>query len=74
MYSKSFARFFVKGHLFPGTVPHSNRGDSLTGIIEAQGLRKNFGNLVAVDGILFTVRKGEVFGFWARTVRARPQP
>jgi lipooligosaccharide transport system ATP-binding protein len=35
----------------------------LNGIIEAQDLRKNFGDLVAVDGISFTVRKGEVFGF-----------
>jgi len=35
----------------------------LTGIIEAQGLRKNFGDLVAVDGISFSVKKGEVFGF-----------
>ena len=35
----------------------------MSGIIEAQGLRKNFGNLVAVDGISFSVRKGEIFGF-----------
>jgi len=35
----------------------------LSGIIEAQGLRKNFGDLVAVDGISFSVKKGEVFGF-----------
>jgi lipooligosaccharide transport system ATP-binding protein len=35
----------------------------LTGIIEAQGLRKNYGELVAVDGISFSVKKGEVFGF-----------
>ncbi|MHB8164286.1 MAG: ABC transporter ATP-binding protein [Methanoregula sp.] len=35
----------------------------MTGIIEAQGLRKNYGELVAVDGISFSVKKGEVFGF-----------
>jgi lipooligosaccharide transport system ATP-binding protein len=35
----------------------------LNGIIEAQDVRKNFGNLVAVDGISFSVKKGEVFGF-----------
>ncbi len=35
----------------------------MTGIIEAHNLRKNYGSLVAVDGISFTVRKGEVFGF-----------
>ena len=35
----------------------------MSGIIEAQDLKKNFGDLVAVDGISFSVRKGEVFGF-----------
>lgn len=35
----------------------------MTGIIEAQDLRKDYGNLVAVDGISFIVRKGEIFGF-----------
>ena len=38
-------------------------GRGLTGIIEAHDLRKNFGELVAVDGISFSVKKGEVFGF-----------
>ncbi len=32
-------------------------------IVEAQGLRKEFGTLVAVDSIDFQVRKGECFGF-----------
>jgi lipooligosaccharide transport system ATP-binding protein len=32
-------------------------------IIEAQELKKIFGNVIAVDGISFTVKKGEVFGF-----------
>ena len=32
-------------------------------LIEAIGLRKHFGDLVAVDGIDFAVRRGEVFGF-----------
>src|SRR5262245_12235153 len=31
--------------------------------IEARGLRKTYGALVAVDGIDFTVRRGECFGF-----------
>ncbi|PKL70939.1 MAG: ABC transporter [Methanomicrobiales archaeon HGW-Methanomicrobiales-1] len=35
----------------------------LTGIIEAHNLRKTYGELVAVDGISFSVKKGEVFGF-----------
>jgi lipooligosaccharide transport system ATP-binding protein len=32
-------------------------------IIEAEDLRKSYGSTVAVDGIRFTVRKGEIFGF-----------
>jgi lipooligosaccharide transport system ATP-binding protein len=35
----------------------------MPGIIEAQDLRKKFGDLNAVDGITFSVTKGEVFGF-----------
>jgi len=31
-------------------------------MIEVQGLRKTYGELVAVDGVWFTVRAGEVFG------------
>jgi lipooligosaccharide transport system ATP-binding protein len=32
-------------------------------VIEAQDLRKTYGTMVAVDGIQFTVNKGEIFGF-----------
>jgi len=35
----------------------------MSGIIEAQDLRKKFGDINAVDGITFAVKKGEVFGF-----------
>jgi lipooligosaccharide transport system ATP-binding protein len=35
----------------------------MPGIIEAQDLRKKFGDINAVDGITFAVSKGEVFGF-----------
>jgi len=31
-------------------------------IVEVRNLRKHFGNVVAVDGISFSVRRGEVFG------------
>ena len=37
--------------------------DEMSGIIEAQDLRKKFGDINAVDGITFAVKKGEVFGF-----------
>ena len=38
-------------------------GSPIPDIIEAQNLRKNFGDVIAVDGISFAVKKGEMFGF-----------
>ncbi|PWR73768.1 ABC transporter ATP-binding protein [Methanospirillum lacunae] len=35
----------------------------MPGIIEAVDLRKEYGSLTAVDGISFSVKKGELFGF-----------
>jgi lipooligosaccharide transport system ATP-binding protein len=35
----------------------------MPGIIEAVNLRKEYGSLTAVDGISFSVKKGELFGF-----------
>jgi ABC-2 type transport system ATP-binding protein len=35
----------------------------MTGLIEAEGLRKRFGDIVAADGISLVVKKGEVLGF-----------
>ncbi len=35
----------------------------MPGIIEAKDLKKTFGTIVAVNGIAFSVQKGEVFGF-----------
>jgi len=35
----------------------------MTPLVEARGLTKTFGDFVAVDGIDFEVRQGEVFGF-----------
>lgn len=32
-------------------------------VIEVEGLRKRFGDFTAVDGIDFTVKEGEIFGF-----------
>jgi lipooligosaccharide transport system ATP-binding protein len=37
--------------------------DAIPDIIEASILKKTFGNLTAVNGISFAVKKGEVFGF-----------
>ncbi|HET6949390.1 MAG TPA: ABC transporter ATP-binding protein [Acidimicrobiales bacterium] len=38
-------------------------GDGGDALVRATGLRKRFGRQVAVDGVDFTVRRGEVFGF-----------
>jgi lipooligosaccharide transport system ATP-binding protein len=38
-------------------------GEPIPDIIEAEELKKIFGDVIAVDGISFTVKKGEVFGF-----------
>ncbi|PKG33509.1 ABC transporter ATP-binding protein [Methanoregula sp.] len=35
----------------------------MTAIIKAHDLKKNYNSTVAVDGIQFTVKKGEIFGF-----------
>ncbi len=35
----------------------------MPGIIEAADLKKTYGSIIAVNGIAFSVRKGEVFGF-----------
>jgi lipooligosaccharide transport system ATP-binding protein len=43
--------------------PQIGERGRIPGIIEAKDLKKTFGSIVAVDGIGFTVRKGEVFGF-----------
>ena len=44
----------------------SNRHSAATGsntvLLEARGLRKQYGSLTAVDGIDFDIRRGEIFG------------
>jgi lipooligosaccharide transport system ATP-binding protein len=39
------------------------RVDEFEPVVTASGLTKRFGELVAVDGIDFSIRRGEVFGF-----------
>src|SRR5438270_6441752 len=41
-----------------GFAPHTSNG----AIIEVDELTKHFGSLAAVDGISFTVERGEIFG------------
>jgi ABC-type multidrug transport system ATPase subunit len=49
-------------------------GEPIPGIIEATKLVKKFGGITAVDGITFSVHKGEVFGFSARMVPVKLRP
>jgi ABC-2 type transport system ATP-binding protein len=51
-------RFRGPWHHHPMTTTSVGAGD----VIRVEGLRKVFGDLVAVDGISFEVRPGEVFG------------
>jgi hypothetical protein len=39
---------------------------------EARGLTRRFGQMVAVDGLTFSVRPGEVTNSWGATARASP--
>jgi ABC-2 type transport system ATP-binding protein len=34
-----------------------------TGIVNVTNLSKRYGNFIAVNGISFSIRKGEIFGF-----------
>jgi lipooligosaccharide transport system ATP-binding protein len=51
------------GFLWKYIEPLARNRETMPGIIEAKDLKKTFGNTVAVDGIAFSVQKGEVFGF-----------
>jgi len=42
--------------------------------IEVEKLTKRYGDVLAVNDISFTVRRGEVFALLARTAPARPLP
>jgi len=47
----------------PDTLKNVNSSPNSDAVIEALDLRKDFGGTVAVDGIRFAVKKGEIFGF-----------
>jgi ABC-2 type transport system ATP-binding protein len=54
----------VSGSASRGTIPAMTAHNGAAGdaVIRVDGLRKVYGDLVAVDGITFDVRPGEVFG------------
>jgi lipooligosaccharide transport system ATP-binding protein len=39
------------------------RGGLIPAVIVAEGLKKSYGTVLAVDGVSFSVQKGEIFGF-----------
>ena len=39
----------------------------MTELVRIDNLVKHFGPIKAVDGVSFSVERGEVLGFWART-------
>ncbi|CAN5544408.1 hypothetical protein BH20ACT23_BH20ACT23_08820 [soil metagenome] len=43
-------------------------------LVRARGLTKRFDDFVAVDGVDFSIARGEAFGSWVPTVRARRRP
>ena len=44
-------------------VPDAGGGADVKNAIEVRNLTRRFGAFVAVDGVSFTVRRGEIFGF-----------
>ena len=61
----------------PGTAGSPGRDGSprptVSPAIHAVALSKRFGDTIAVKSLSMTVERGEVFGFWAPTGRARPR-
>lgn len=53
----------ASGFLWIRAIPLAYQVSLIPDIIEAQELKKIFGNVIAVDSISFAVKKGEVFGF-----------
>ena len=53
----------VDGPALPLTVRSSPAGASMSAPIEASGLVRRFGDILAVDGVDLAVQDGEVFGF-----------
>ncbi|MDD9371270.1 MAG: ABC transporter ATP-binding protein, partial [Acidimicrobiales bacterium] len=47
----------------PAPAPAAGETSTEASLISAEGLTKRFGSYVAVDGVDFTVQRGEVFGF-----------
>src|SRR5512137_2202601 len=60
---KKGMRFISARFLWLHAEPLVRKREAVPGIIEAKDLHKTFGSTIAVDGIAFSVKKGEVFGF-----------
>jgi len=46
----------------PAVADFFNPGNSVENAVEARNLSRRFGDFVAVDGVSFTIRRGEIFG------------
>jgi ABC-2 type transport system ATP-binding protein len=46
--------------------------DSKDGALELNGLRRRYGDVVALDGLSFTVPAGQVFGFLGPNGAGKP--
>lgn len=57
----------------PGAAPASELGTS-GAVIDVRDVHKTFGEVQAVDGVTFSVARGEIFASSGRTGRARPRP
>ena len=47
---------------------------SAENVLECRGLRRRFGEIVAVNGVGFRIGAGETYGCSARTGRGKPPP
>jgi hypothetical protein len=58
-----------------GTSGTGGRGAALAApVLDCHGLRRRFGQRLAVDGVGFRVDPGETYGLLGRTGPARPPP
>ena len=62
IHSGTFSDFFQTNQRFGIATRHSEPNPDPS-MIEVENLHKHFGAKVAVDGVSFTVKKGEVLGF-----------
>lgn len=69
-FTRSISGFFIRSVMY--SLQTNQRKSSMTNIVlQTKDLTKKFGAQKAVDAVNITAYEGEVFGFLARTARAR---